>query len=571
MPNASHSSNAVLAPTPGTSLPVFTLDAVQPIVVGRADDCQVTVADSGLSRQHSTIWNQDDQWWIRDEESLNGTFLNGEKIDGSQLLDGDVIDFGGNASFTFQVRAAVAPRPADYRNTLFCLGFEPDDGGRPFLLRRRLSIVGRNKTADLVLDEPAVSGVHAKIEFRDGRVTLLDSGSKNGTVVNGETIRRSQLVPGDRVVFGGSSFTVKKTWMPSSRALTGLVSGMMVAVLAFLLPALFQSSTSQAEPLWTREMYLTQVTESLQLAVEAADAEPRVVEVAQAQFAIAGRSLVGADVLRPDRQTDEDLAEAFREAAENERVSRVLGGRDIFEIYRSLSEPVVEPEAEPEQETVVAEEVFDLDAELSRLVAQFGVDTRMRPIPPMMRQEVARFVEFWTTEKRGFTERALKRGQPHFEMIRGELQAAQLPEVFCYLPFIESGYQASITSSAKARGLWQFMPSTGRNHGLRVDGEIDERTDPLKSTQAACGYINSLLNMFGPNAFLCAVAAYNKGENGMARCLKKSGNWRSTWKFWDVVAAGDGCLRQETIDYVPRFLAAAVVLRRPEVFDLATD
>lgn len=567
MPTASHSSNAVLAPLPGTALPVFTLDAGQPIVVGRSDECQITVADSGLSRRHSTIWYQDGQWWIRDEESLNGTFINGEKITGSQLLDGDVIDFGGNASFTFQVRAAVAPRPANYSNKLFCLGFAPEDGGRPFVLRRRLSIVGRNKTADLVLDEIAVSGVHAKIEYRDGRVTLLDSGSKNGTVVNGETVRRAQLVPGDRIVFGGSSFTVKKTWVPSSLALTGMVSGMLVAVLAFLLPALFHSSTSQAEPLWTRDMYLTQVTESLKLAVEAADAEPRITEVAEAQFAIARRSLVGADVLRPDRQTDEDLAKAFREAAAQERMARLLGGRDIFEIYRSLSEPVVVTEPEP----VVAEVVFDLDEELSRLVAQFGVDTRVRPIPPMMRQEVERFVEFWTTEKRGFTERALKRGQPHLEMIRAELQAAQLPEVFCYLPFIESGYQATITSSAEARGLWQFMPSTGRDHGLRIDDTVDERIDPRRSTQAACSYLNSLLNMFGPNAFLCAVAAYNKGENGMARCLKKSGNWRSTWKFWDVVAAGDGCLKQETIDYVPRFLAAAVVLRRPEVFDLATD
>ena len=568
MQKASHSSNARLVPGPGTSLPVFTLDAVRPAIVGRSEECQLTISDSGLSRQHATLWNQDGQWWIRDESSLNGTFLNGEKVDGSQLLDGDVIDFGGNAPFTFRVIAAAAPRPDDYQNRMFCLGFEPEDGSKTFILRRKLSIVGRNKTADLMIDEPAVSGIHARIEYRDGRVTLLDSGSKNGTVINGETVRRSQLVPGDRVVFGGSSFTVTKTWMPSSRALTGMLSGVLVAVLAFLLPALFQTSTSQAEQLWTRDMYLAQVSESLYLAIQACDAEPRVVEVAQAQFAIAGRSLQGADVLRPDRQTDEDLAEAFRSATGSGRVARLLQGRDIFVLYKSLDEPQAESRTEPEPAAV--REELDLDRELSRLVAQFGVDTRQRPIPDKMREEVAQFIEFWTGEKRGFTQRAMARGRPHLEMIRRELRAAQLPEVFCYLPFIESGYQDSIVSSAKARGLWQFMPSTGRAYGLRVDDEVDERTDPLKSTRAACKYLNSLLNMFGPNAFLCAVAAYNKGENGMARCLKKSGNWRSTWKFWDVVAANDGCLKQETMDYVPRFLAAAVVLRRPEVFDLAT-
>ena len=569
MQKASHSSNANLVPGPGTSLPVFTLDAVQPAVVGRAPECQVSISDSGLSRRHATVWNQDGQWWIRDEQSLNGTFLNGEKTSGSQLKEGDVIDFGGNAPFTFRVLAAVAPRPTEYRNRLFCLGFEPADGGKTFLLRRKLSIVGRNRTADLMIDEPAVSGIHARIENRAGRVTLLDSGSKNGTVVNGETVRRTQLVPGDRVVFGGSSFTVRKTWMPSAPALTGLISGALVAMLAILLPILFQSSTSQAEPLWTRGMYLAQVAESLVQAIQACDAEPRVVEVAQAQFAIASRSLVGADVLRPDRQTAEDLAEAFRGAAKNERLARLLQGRDIFALYESLSETQTGTGSEPEP--AAARQELDLDRELSRLVAQFGVDTRVRPIPDRMRTEVARFIEFWVEEKRDFTQRALLRGAPHLEMIRRELRAAQLPEVFCYLPFIESGYQDSITSSAQARGLWQFMPSTGRAYGLRIDDEVDERTDPLKATQAACKYLNSLLNMFGPNAFLCAVAAYNKGENGMARCLKKSGNWRSTWKFWDVVAAGDGCLKQETMDYVPRFLAAAVVLRRPEVFDLATN
>ena len=246
----------------------------------------------------------------------------------------------------------------------------------------------------------------------------------------------------------------------------------------------------------------------------------------------------------------------------------MVSGSDIYDLYRSLREPVA---VEPEPEAGNAREEFDLDHELSRLVAQFGVDTRQRPIPDRMREEVERFIEFWTVEKRGFTERSIERGRPHLEMIRRELRAAQLPEVFCYLPFIESGYQDRITSTAKARGLWQFMPATGRAHGLRVDDEVDERTDPQKSTRAACSYLNSLLVEFGPNAFMCAVAAYNKGENGMRRCLKRSANWRSTWKFWDVVAANDGCLRQETVEYVPRFLAAAVVLRRPEVFGLAMN
>jgi hypothetical protein len=66
---------------------------------------------------------------------------------------------------------------------------------------------------------------------------------------------------------------------------------------------------------------------------------------------------------------------------------------------------------------------------------------------------------------------------------------------------------------------------------------------------------------------MCAIAAYNKGEYGMVTCLKRI-SWRSQWKFWDMVERGDGCLKQETIEYVPRFLAAAIVMRRPEAFGL---
>lgn len=575
MAQAKDNTSAQLVPSaPGASLPLIALTAGAPLTVGRSDEADVTLPDSSLSRRHATVWHQDGEWWVRDEGSLNGTWVNGERTEGVQLLDGDVVDFGGNAAYRFVVREKAAEKHdrTAYRSPAFCLALQPEDGGKRFLLRRKLSIVGRNRTADLQLDDPSVSGVHAKIEYARGRVVVHDSGSKNGTVVNGEPVRRLGLVPGDRVAFGGVHFTVQRTWLPSAMALSGAVGGVLVALAILLVPLLVNTSSSQAEPLWTRDMYLAQVSESLRLAIEACDEEPRRTDVAEAQFAIAKRSLIGADEMRPDRQTDDDLARALRKAADHDRMQRLLHGRDIWEVYRSLSEapPEPEPAAEPARRQAPAE-AFDLDRELSRMVAQFGIDTRQRPIPPQMRDEVERYIEFWTVEKRSFTERAYRRGAPHLDMIRAELREAQLPEVFCYLPFIESGYQADVTSSAQARGLWQFMPATGRAHGLRIDDEVDERIDPRKATKAACSYINSLLNMFGPNAFLCAVAAYNKGENGMARCLKKNANWRSAWKFWDVASAGDGCLKQETIEYVPRFLAAAVVLRRPEVFGLTTD
>jgi pSer/pThr/pTyr-binding forkhead associated (FHA) protein len=572
---------ARLVPEPGNPHHGVTLSHSQPNLVGRKGEGELAIDDPSLSRSHATIWHQDGQWWVRDEQSLNGTFLNGNRIETAALNEGDVLSLGGEIEYRLTSSASSGGNFAENGMDggassslaqLFCLGLVPEDGGRTLILKQKVTIVGRNKTCDLVLDETQVSGIHARIKRHGSQISILDSGSRNGTVVNGETVRRAVLHPGDEIVFGGSAFIVRQTFVPTGTLVAGMAATSLLVILAILLPALFRAGTGGAERLWTRDMYVSQVTESMVLALRALDDEPPLKEVARAQFAVARRSLVAADLVPLENAAVSDWNEAFQKAAQDYRVERELRNRNIYELYVSLDEPdepVAVAEAPPVEVSVPepsSAPEFNLERELSAMVAQFGIDTRRRPIPPEMVSEVQRFIEFWTGPKRSFTERTIKRSAAHLEMIQAAMMDHQLPEVFAYLPFIESGYQESVTSSAKARGLWQFMPSTGKAHGLRVDDEVDERTDPVKSTEAACQYLDSLLNMFGPNAFLCAVAAYNKGENGMARCLKKYGDWRSTWKFWDVAKNSEGCLKQETLEYVPRFLAAAVIMRRPEAF-----
>ncbi len=560
---------ARLVPGTGSNAPPVTLTAGTSLVVGRHRDCGLTLADASLSRHHATLWEQDGAWWLRDEESLNGTTVNGQPVRTVALVGGDEVGFGQDTRYRFEIVEATESA-RESRWARFCrLGLSPAGGGRTHPLRGKLTVVGRNAGADLVLDDARVSGVHARIENDGGELKVMDSGSRNGTVVNGETIRHASLRVGDEVVFGGLAFRVVRTMLPTRRSLNFLAAGGLVLALLLLLPLVLRPGGERVEALWTREMYLSQVTESLAAAVRACDARPRITQVARAQFGIAQRSLVAADRLRPDRQTAAELRRAFSAAAAADRVSGLLRGRDAYDLLLSLDQPLEqEPESGPPDRPAGA---FDLDEELSRLVAQFGVDTREQPMPDLMRAEVARCIEFWTGPKLEFTRNARRRAAPHLDMIRQELRRHQLPEIFCYLPFIESGYQERVRSSASARGMWQFMPATARDYGLRVDDRVDERTDPRKATVAACRHLTRLLEMFGPNAFMCAVAAYNKGQGGMARCLKKNANWRSSWKYWDLVAARVDCLPEETVEYVPRFLAAAIVMRRPEVFDLEAD
>ncbi|HET9886370.1 MAG TPA: lytic transglycosylase domain-containing protein, partial [bacterium] len=317
--------------------------------------------------------------------------------------------------------------------------------------------------------------------------------------------------------------------------------------------------------LWTKDMYLEQVQTSLREALAAYDSSPPAKEVSRARFDIAIRSLAAADRLPPEGWEDTEVYAALRESSAP--LSRQLEGRDIVRIYQTVSERQPErrdteipsnpaltlppQEKQEKREAKPAERGTVVREELASIVAEFGIDAREQALPASLLAEVERFVQMWTGKDRAYTERSRTRSQAHLEMIRAELRRNLLPEVFCYLPFIESGYQASIGSHAGAEGLWQFMPATARKYGLNVNDNIDERTNPQLATVAACKYINDLLATFGANAFDCAVAAYNKGEYGMVSCLRGV-SWKSQWKFWDAAERKDGCLKQETVEYVPR-------------------
>jgi membrane-bound lytic murein transglycosylase D len=127
---------------------------------------------------------------------------------------------------------------------------------------------------------------------------------------------------------------------------------------------------------------------------------------------------------------------------------------------------------------------------------------------------------------------------------------------------IESGFNPIAYSPASASGLWQFMPSTARSYGLRVDSWVDERRNPEKATTAAVSYLSALYKRFGD--WQLAVAAYNAGEGKIQRGLEKY----KAKNFWDL-AAGD-YLPLETKRYVPKLIAAIIIAHEPERYGFQT-
>ena len=147
----------------------------------------------------------------------------------------------------------------------------------------------------------------------------------------------------------------------------------------------------------------------------------------------------------------------------------------------------------------------------------------------------------------------LRRANRMFSQVVPILKKNGIPIDFKYLCVIESGL-TNATSPAKAQGFWQFMASTGANYGLIVNDEIDMRDNLVASTEAACKYLRSLYNKF--HSWTAAAAAYNCGENGLARRIDKQG----TNVYYDI------WLNSETTRYVYRILAMKLIMQNPRQY-----
>ncbi len=134
-----------------------------------------------------------------------------------------------------------------------------------------------------------------------------------------------------------------------------------------------------------------------------------------------------------------------------------------------------------------------------------------------------------------------------------------LPTDLCFLPILESGYNPYAYSYAHASGLWQFIPSTGRDYGLRINYWVDERRDLYKATNAAIAYFKKLYTDF--NDWHLALAAYNCGEARVGRAMlrAKSDNY---WKLK---------LPRQTIHYVPQFIAYQMIAKNPQCFGFSNN
>ena len=477
--------------------------------------------------------------------------------------------------------------------------------------------IGRGQDCDVRFDanlDTKVSTHHAEIRFEDGSYFVIDTGSTNGTLVNGKGVKRHKLRSGDKIDFGGEGGPkVEFAIDNSTGAMGGNGNGGMGVQQQYAPQYAPPPPVRRAPP-------------------KAADDDKDVKQVqAEAQSKIAmARAMSGS---ANSGQTMFIMAQSLQEVQEQTKVKDkkkygrvVLGilaigavitgvmGYVIYDQNQQISaitekkgdldkqikkveldmqlendperlaalesklnfltngakEQIGQMEKHDKKKAAEMEEAGDdLDREIKRILKKFGADTYV--IPPLFKERLEHHIE--QTKKRNNTRSVVyKRKQQYWPIIMAEFNALDLPEEMAFVAWTESQFEPFAQSQVGARGMWQFMPATARAYGLRVDSHVDERVDVSKSTRAAAQYLAELLSEFGGDSFMLAIAAYNKGEGGLRRVLHKvatteRGGWRKEKRdFWHLYRLKK--LPDETLEYVPQILAAAIISNNPQKYGL---
>ena len=215
-----------------------------------------------------------------------------------------------------------------------------------------------------------------------------------------------------------------------------------------------------------------------------------------------------------------------------------LYSNSLFDsIYESVSELSYENVEYPELPTDT------LKARLEALSAKTPFNIEYNP-------SLESVIKSYLKNRRETLERLMALSKFYFPMFEKELDKYDIPLELKYLAVVESALKPRAKSRVGATGLWQFMFATGKMYGLNVSSYVDERSDPIKSTDAASKYLAKLYEIFGD--WDLALAAYNSGPGNVTKAIRRSGGYQNYWNIRPF-------LPRETAGYLPAFLATMYI------------
>jgi hypothetical protein len=386
--------------------------------------------------------------------------------------------------------------------------------GRSFSLGpgEELTIGKDSECKVAISDDTVLSRRHARVFFARGKIYFEDLKSTNGSFVTGKRIAgKIQLFPGVVVTLGTATVFQGSWWnaLEPSRFASMAVLTQVTDVLAKA--RALEGGKAFLRPGFWRRFFLVLTILIVALVLVAA-------------------------VVRPAFLSRFDPLEEI----------------SIQEIIRKNTRA---DSRERESATVPRNFVWDEIVNVSR---RFG-DPPPSAMDPEFLKKVERWIERFTKDDAHL--RVLKRKEGYWPQIEQAFVAEGLPVDLGYVAWVESGFDPAAKSGMGALGMWQFMPASARAFNLVVTPQTDERLDAVKSSVAAARYFTLLLKMFGSERYLLAVASYNAGQNKIKRkAIAAAIRSAKHPDFWHL----RGDLPPETVDYVPKVLAAIIVSRNPE-------
>ncbi len=486
--------------------------------------------------------------------------------------------------------------------------------------------IGRGTDCDVRFDarmDTRVSTHHAEIRFDDGNYFMIDT-SSNGTLVNGKMVKQQKLRSGDKIVFGAQGgpevkFEIDNS-MPAGMGQSASAGGngngsaraygqpLQQPVQGYGQPQGYgpppmakQSGPSKDAAALAQEAQLkisqaramTGGQSSGQTMFIMADTLKKVeavteqksskrwvkvvlVLVAMGAVVVSGMGFVIwrqkeqiAAIEHKKDNADKQIAKIQVEMQMTDDPDRLASLEEKLTLLTGTAQRAIGELAEKDKNEAekVVESGDELDHEIRRILSKFGANAYA--IPPIFKERLRFHIN--AQSHRGNFKHVWAEKKRYWPMIVKEFSALGLPEEMAYVAWVESYFDPFAESAVGARGMWQFMAPTARNFGLRVDGSVDDRTDAAKETHAAAHYLANLLSEFGEESFMLAIASYNKGEAGMRKVLhdvaQEPGGFRKEKRdFWHLYRMKK--LPQETLEYVPQILAAAIISNNPKKYGL---
>jgi soluble lytic murein transglycosylase-like protein len=459
--------------------------------------------------------------------------------------------------------------------------------------------VGTSGDCDVRYDldkDPEVGRYHAAVVMKENAYHVLDLGQAGGVWVNGERAQSQILKSGDRVRFGGEGG-------PEAEVAIVIDVNYDAARDAQEMVQAFRGRTRDTKALKMVEAAAERVAEERARAggtksrrtmevmahtmhevgdLMRTQTRKRWVKIVGAVVGVAA-VIIGVQglIIYNKQQEINKLLDAkgrfddqirtiqVRMDAERDSLRLVQLERQLQEVTANAVKTLADlARTDKARAAEAAESGDELDREIRAILRQF--DAATYAVPPIFKERVAFHMR--ELQRAGPTARIIyRRKVRYWPQITAEFKALELPEAMAYVAWTESQFDPFAKSSAGARGMWQMTRTTAQSLGLRVDGTVDERTNVPKQTRAAARYLAGLLAEFGEDAFMLAMASYNKGENGVRRVLRKvaqtpGGFKKSKRDFWHLYRLK--LLPEETREYVPKILAAAIVCNNPEKYGL---